>query len=267
MRSLLFVVPVHGRIGLAKICLRQLRRTCDSLIENGVAASAIIVSDAETLEALEPAALGFGWVRRDNYFLSRRFNDGIQLATDPKYNPSPADYVVPFGSDDWADYSLFLEPLPDARTIQGFQWMSFVREDGREISSTFLDYEGGSGIRIIPRELVAALGYRPADEDRERGCDTSILVNLRHAHGSNLRVKHFHLNERQIVDWKTSGEQLNPYETVTTMRHSEHDPNPFEELAQFYPAEALEEMKLYYFGIDATGFGDEAHLVLMGDAP
>ncbi len=265
MSSLMFVVPVHGRLGLAKICLRQLRRTCDSLVENGIAASAIVVSDAYHLAVLEPEALGFGWVRRDNQFLSRRFNDGIQLATDPKFNPSPADYVVPCGSDDWVDYRLFLEPLPDSQTVQGFQWMSFVREDGREISSTFLDYEGGSGIRIIPRELVAALGYRPADEDRERGCDTSILVNLRHAHGSNLRVKHFHLNERQIVDWKTRGEQLNPYETVTTMRHSEHDPNPFEELAQFYPAEALEEMKLYYFGVDVSQFGDAEPRVILGE--
>ena len=47
--------------------------------------------------------LRFGWVIRDNQFTSRRFNDGIQLATDPKFNPAPADYVVPFGSDDWAD--------------------------------------------------------------------------------------------------------------------------------------------------------------------
>ncbi len=267
MRSLMFVVPVHGRLGLAKICLRQLRRTCDSLVENGIAASAIVVSDAYHLSVLDPGPLGFGWVRRDNQFLSRRFNDGIQLATDPKFNPSPADFVVPCGSDDWVDYRLFLEPLPDSQTVQGFQWMSFVREDGREISATFLDYEGGSGIRIIPRELVAALGYRPADEDRERGCDTSILVNLRRAHGDNLRVKHFHLNERQIVDWKTRGEQLNSYDAVTVMRRSEHDPNPFEELGQFYPAEALEEMRLYYFGVDVTGFGDEAPLVLMGETP
>ncbi len=267
MSSVMFVVPVHGRLGLAKICLRQLRRTCDALIENGVAASAIIVADAYHLAVLNPEDRGFGWVQRDNKFLSRRFNDGIQLATDPAWNPAPADYVVPFGSDDWADYRLFLEPLPDAHTVQGFQQMSFVREDGREISSTFLDYEGGAGIRIIPRELVAPLGYRPADEDCERGCDTNILRNMKRFHGDNLTVKHFHLNERQIVDWKTKGMQLNSYDAVTVMRRSEHTSNPFVELAPFYPADALDEMKRYYFGVDVTGYGSEGQEVLMGSDP
>jgi hypothetical protein len=37
MSSLMFVVPVHGRLQLASICLRQLRRTCDALIDNGIA--------------------------------------------------------------------------------------------------------------------------------------------------------------------------------------------------------------------------------------
>lgn len=246
MRTLLFVVPVHGRLTLSAICLRQLRRTCDALLDAGVMASAIVVSDRDTLKLLKPHKLRFGWVRRDNQFVSRRFNDGIQLATDPKYNPSPAQFVVPFGSDDWADHRLFVEPLPAPDTIMGFQWMSFVREDGREISSTFLDYTGGAGIRIIPRELVAPLGYRPADEDRERGCDTSILVNLRRHHGDNLRVRHMHLNERQIVDWKTHGEQLNAYENVTHLHRTTTSRDPFVELAPFYEADALEDMRSYY---------------------
>lgn len=246
MRSLWFVVPVHGRLPLARICLRQLRRTCDALIDHGVAATAVIVSDQDTLNTVDPQTLRFGWVRRDNQFLGRRFNDGIQLATDPKYNTDPADFVVPCGSDDWVDHRLFLEPLPDADTIQGFQQMSFVREDGREICSAFLDYEGGAGVRIIPRELVTPLGYRPADEDRPRGCDTSILRNLRHYHGDSMKVKHWHLNDRQIVDWKTAGEQLNGYQAVTSMRQLATHPDPFQELSAYYPVEALEEMDAYY---------------------
>jgi hypothetical protein len=53
--------------------------------------------------------------------------------------------------------------------------MSFVREDGREMTAKFLNYPGGCGIRVYPREVMERLGYRPADEDRARGCDTSIL--------------------------------------------------------------------------------------------
>ena len=78
---------------LTAICLRQLRRTCDSLAENGVQATAVVIADDENLDTARE--LGFGTVDRDNRFISRRFNDGIQLACDPEFNPRPADYVVP----------------------------------------------------------------------------------------------------------------------------------------------------------------------------
>lgn len=246
MRSLWFVVPVHGRLSLALICLRQLRRTCDQLIAEGVAASAVVIADRANLNALRmPGRFGFATVCRDNNYLGRRFNDGIQLATDPRYNPHPADYVVPCGSDDWVDYRLFLD-LPPQNTIVGFQSISFVSEDGAEISSTFIDYKGGSGIRIIPRDLVAALDYRPADEDRKRACDTSILRNLTARHGGHLKVEHRHLHDRQIVDWKTPTVQMNSYQQVTSLYQIGASKDPFDELAGVYPAEAIEEMRAHY---------------------
>jgi hypothetical protein len=245
MPSLWFCVPVHGRIPLARICLRQLRRTCDALCEDGVNASAVIVSDEDTLAEIDVLGLRFGWVVRDNDYTSARFNDAISLATDPRYNPHPVDYVVPCGSDDWVDHRLFTEPLPPPNTIFGFQHMSFVREDGREICSPKIGYDGGSGIRIIPRQLLEKVGYRPADEDRRRGCDTSILANVRRAH-PDLEVKHWHLHDRQIVDWKTPGIQLNSYKEVTAIHGAGSPADPFEVLADFYPAEALEEMRSYY---------------------
>jgi len=245
MKTLWFCVPVHGRLPLAKICLRQLRRTCDALYGDGVDASAVIVSDHDSLEELDVLGLKFGWVLRENDYTSAKFNDGIQLATDPRYNPTPVDYVVPCGSDDWLDHRLFTEPLPGENTIFGFQQMSFVREDGKEIVSPTIRYVGGSGIRIIPRQLLESVGYRPADEDRMRGCDTSILSNLRRAR-PDLEVRNWHLHPRQIVDWKTPGLQLNSYKEVTAI-HGAHSPaDPFVELADFYPAEALDEMRSYY---------------------
>src|SRR3954449_8391328 len=99
MSSLMFVVPVHGRLPLASICLRQLSRTCDTLNTEGVHASAVVVASQHDLAQLPE--FGFGHVIRDNKYLGRKFNDGIQLAADPSYNPHPADYVVPCGSDDW----------------------------------------------------------------------------------------------------------------------------------------------------------------------
>lgn len=249
MIRLMFVVPVHGRLELTKICLRQLARTCASLIDEGMAASAIVVTSKEELRKLRATInkAGFGYVVRDNEFLGRRFNDGIQLATDPAYNPHPADFVVPCGSDDWVDHRLFLDPLPASDTIMGFKRMAFVREDGREMVTVNLGNRGGAGIRIIPRQLIEPLGYRPAAEDRKRACDTSILSNLYLEHGGALRVHDsLHLHDYQIVDWKSPGAQLNTYGDVTTVHRPGEQRDPYIELADFYPAEALEEMRQHY---------------------
>lgn len=241
MPSLWFIVPAHGRVQLAAICLRQLRRACDALSAEGIEASAVVVATDENVEiALE---LGFGVVERENRFLSRKFNDGIQLACDPRYNPRPADYVVPCGSDDWVDHRIFLN-LPPADTVLGFQRISFVREDGREITSSNITYVGGCGIRAYPREIMARVGYRPADEDRVRACDTSILTNVRKAY-PELKVVHADIDHRQIVDWKTPGQQLNTYEAVSRWR-ARSGADPFEVLAGVFPDESLSEMQAHY---------------------
>lgn len=241
MPSLAFVMPVYGRLPLARICMRQLRRTCDQLTENGVHASAVVVGDDDNLAAA--SSLGFATVRRDNRFLSRKFNDGIQAALDPQWNPHPADYVVPIGSDDWVDWQLFTD-LPRPGHMHGFQRLSFVREDGLEITESVVDYTGGCGIRIYPRQLMAKVGYRPADEDRTRACDTSILVNLRRA-VPGLRIFHADSDHRQIVDWKSPAEQINGYAQVIQYARSKST-DPFDVLADVFPAEALDEMAAHY---------------------
>lgn len=243
MSSLWFVCPAHGRLRLAQICLRQLRRTCDALTAEGVEATAVVIANDENLDTARD--LGFGTIRRDNYFLSRRFNDGIQFALDPRYNRRPADYVVPIGSDDFVDHQLFLN-LPPHDTMVGFKTVSFVREDGAEINTTHLDNIGGAGIRIYPAALMKPLGYRPADEDRPRGCDTSILVNLMRHHGQRMQITYGDLHDRQIVDWKTEGEQLNSYDEIARRRKRLKHGDPFVALAGIYPDDALEDMQAHY---------------------
>jgi hypothetical protein len=241
MPSLWFIVPAHGRAQLASICLRQLRRTCDALVEEGIDATAVVIADDENLDTARD--LGFATIWRANDFVSAKYNDGIQLACDPEYNPRPADYVVPCGSDDWVDYRLFLD-LPPADTMVGFQRLSFVREDGKEMVQRFVDVRGGCGIRIYPREIVAMLGYRPADEDRRRACDTSIITNLWKA--CRFKVVHRELDPRQIVDWKSPDVQLNPYESLTFHKILQNPQDPFTALADLYPEDALREMKEHY---------------------
>jgi hypothetical protein len=220
--------------------MEQLRRTCDALEREGVTASAIVVACDENLETAE--RLGFGTVERDNRFLARRFNDALQLALDPEHNPCPADYAVPIGSDDWVDHRLFLD-LPAQDTMVGFQRLAVVREDGRELAVRHLNYRGGAGIRIWPRRLFEPLGYRPADEDRRRACDTSILVNV--TRRLPFHVEHRHLHDFQIVDWKSPSEQLNGYEMLAGYR-GRTVADPFGALADVYPQEALAAMRELY---------------------
>ncbi len=241
--SLWFVVPAHGRRQLATICLRQLRRTCDALQENGVDATAVVIADDENLDTARE--LGFGTVRRDNRFLSRRFNDGIQLALDKRYNPRRADYVVPCGSDDFVDWRLFTD-LPSQDTLLAFPNLSFVREDGQELRAVRLDYPGGAGIRVWPRKLLERVGFRPAAEDLRRGCDTSMLVNVDRELASGLKVEYRDTDPRQIVDWKSHGQNVNPYDTVATRWRGETLGNPWDALEDMYPSDALESMAAHY---------------------
>lgn len=244
MTSLWFVVPCAGRVGLTAICLRQLRRTCDQLQAAGVDATAVVVADDESLDVA--AELGFARFGRRNAFTSQKFNDGLQLACDPDMNPRPADYAVPLGSDDWCDWRLFIDlPAPD--TLLAFRRASFVREDGLEMVGRDIDYTGGVGMRVYPRQMLEACGYRPADEDRQRGCDTSILVNLCRDLGGQPQITYADSGYYQFVDWKTSGEQLNSYQEITArFRQGIPAADPFQALADTYPAEALEEMAGYY---------------------
>lgn len=243
--TLWFVVPANGRVALSRICLRQLRRTCDELAELGIDASSVVIADDENLDTARE--LGFGTVERNNRWLSRKFNDGIQLACDPRYNARPVDYVVPCGSDDWVSAKVIAGALPErANLVVGFQLCSFVREDGRELAAARVGYRGGCGIRIYPRALLHLVGYRPADEDRERGCDTSILVNVSRAHGSAVDVEHRDSHALQIVDFKSPGAQLNPYRELEAYAFETRE--PWAELACEFPSEAVDEMRAHYAG-------------------
>jgi hypothetical protein len=246
MPSLWFVMPVHGRLPLATICLRQLRRTCDQLANHGIEATAVVIADRRNLRHLREldSLHGFGTIERDNEYLSRRFNDGYQFACDPEFNPRPADYAVPIGSDDWIDHRI-LTRLPAPDTVLGFQHCSFVSPDGTEMMSTFLRVDGGCGIRVYPRQVLEATEYRPAAEDLSRGCDTSTLNNTRQSF-AGLKIEHREIDPRQIVDWKSPDQQVTPYERIWGRHRGEKHVSPFDQLADLYPRDSLDEMAAIY---------------------
>jgi len=243
VKSLWFIVPAHGRHDLTRICLGQLRRTCDQLKASGVDATAVVIACDENLDTAR--GLGFGTVERNNRFLSRKYNDGIQVATDPAINPRPADYIVPCGSDDWVDHRLFTN-LPPDDTIVGFQTIAFVHPSGEQIATTKLRSVAGCGIRIYPAVMMEPFGYRPGDEDRVRACDTSILYNVQRRLGNAALVEHRYLHDRQIVDWKSPDQQVTPWESIIGRHSSRIDTDPFDQLTGFYPEDALDAMRVLY---------------------
>lgn len=244
MPSLWFVVPADGRAQLTRICLKQIRHVCDRLCEHGIDATAVVVACDENLDTA--AELGFATFGRVNEPLSRKFNDGIAVALDPRLNDRPADYVAMCGSDDWVDWRIFLD-LPPANAMLAFRQAAFVSEDGREIVSRQIDYQGGVGIRVYPRQLLETLGYRPADESRSRGCDTSIWVNVKRSHPREPQIIYGDRHPWQIVDWKSPGKQLNGFRDVTArFRRGHAASDPFETLAGVYPDDLLVEMADHY---------------------
>lgn len=258
MATLWFVVPAHGRAQLTRICLRQLRRTCDALTAEGLEACAVVIADDANLDTARE--FGFATIRRDNRYLSAKFNDGIQLACDGRLNPRVVDYVVPFGSDDWIDYRVILERLPAPREVVAFRHASFVDETGKRLVTRDIDYRGGVGIRIYPRAMMArqrqvfrnpdmfAPRYRPAEEDLKRGCDTSILVNVtRTYNGNGPLIVYADRHAHQIVDWKSPTNQLNSWGDIVSRFHRGVAPaDPFEILRGVFPDEALDEMRAHY---------------------
>jgi hypothetical protein len=237
---LCFVVPAHGRVDLTRVCLRQLARTCQALAPD-IQATAVVIADDENLDTAD--GLGFATVRRDNKQLGRKFNDGYQLACDPAFNPHPADYVVPCGSDDWVDPVIFHQ-LPPENTIGVFRQIAVVNEDQTRLSRLRVGWKGGAGVRIIPRSLLELVGYRPAEEDRQRAIDTSSLSGYRDAlRGVMPPMVDLDVHPLQIVDWKTRGEQLNTYAMLRGFRRGDESTDPHGELAAVFPVEAIEEMR------------------------
>ncbi len=239
MTRVYFVVPVHGREALTRVCLRQLRRTCDAAREYDADATAVVIGEGDILDFAYD--LGFATVERDNTALGRRFNDGYQVACDPRFNPDPADYAVPCGSDDWVDHVIF-QRLPPPDTIGNFRQIAIVNEDQTALARLRVSKPIGCGVRIIPASLIAAAGYRPAEEDYSRMIDASTQHGITSALGRRQpRQVFLDVHPLQIVDWKTHGEQLNSYSMLAGRRGAECD--VWSTLAEFYPSESLEEMR------------------------
>lgn len=241
--SVWFIVPAHGRVPLARVCLRQLGRTCDTLADDGIDASAVVIAADANLDTARD--LGFGTVERENVPLGRKWNDGYELA-----GRTGIDYVIPFGSDDWIDAALVAARVRVGADIACSRLSAVVNEQGTRLATLNIRYgdgvDFGDGVRTIKTGLLRFCGYRPAQEDSQRGIDTSVWKAITAA--CRPQVAFVELHPLQIVDFKSRDEQLNPYDGFIADRRMgvTESVTPWDDLAAVYPAVALDEMRAVY---------------------
>lgn len=240
-----FVVPTFGRLSSTAVCLRQLGRTCRTLSDAGLDASAVVVGNDETL--LEAEKQDFTTIVQENIPLGRKWNDAYQQAA-----REGADYFVPIGSDDWVDPDIFTRLPEHAREIVCYRRCAMVNPAGTRLALLEIPYRGGIGIRVFTRPMLSQLEFRPAIENKRRAIDTSILRRLMAPSKMLAKVTYADVHDKQIVDWKDpGGVQLNTYEDCVPYFQQEVE-DPFDALRGWYPAEALAEMYAVYHQEEAA---------------
>lgn len=228
-----FVVPAHGRIPLARICLERLAQVCDELDARAV----VVACDANLDIARQH---GLQTIVRDNKNLGRRFNDGIAYAA------ARADYVFPLGSDDLIAPGLVRRMLsghdgnPDR--IIATRHMAAVSPAG-ELALLRIKYADGAGPSLVPAAALARCAYRPADDHGARAIDSSIRRNLR-ARGP-LTVTCIDSNPLELVDLKTDGANLNTFEMLLPYATARRR-DTWDALATVHPRETIDKLRALY---------------------
>jgi hypothetical protein len=228
-RALCFIIPAHGRLEIAKVCLRQLVRTCEALEHRALVASAVVIADDENLDIARD--LGFATVERDNSQLGRKINDGYELAS-----MHGADYFVPFGSDDWIDHRWIR--LPGSGETICTHLSAVVNEDCTRIAR--LDIRFGDGVRVYGRKTLERVGFRPAAEDRKRALDAATDSGVSDTGARKVFHDTDHL---AIVDFKSKA-NLNNYAGCAQHYGNRNETGDvWTQLAAVYPSEAITEMQ------------------------
>ncbi len=239
MKTLAFVVPAYQRFELAAVCLRQLAATCGELLEHGIRATAVVVADDANLDVADE--LGFATVKQENLPFGRKWNDGIEYAA--RY--LEVDYVVPFGTDNMVLPELIAAQVPKRKhAIGAHRRFTIVHQDGWRGQVLNVDYEGGDGIRVIPAALLEPVAYRPAEDDRARGIDTSIWNSITRAHGKPPKFEYVDVHPLQVVGFQSADVQLNDYSSLRAL-FSEGDERRdiWEYIRTRYPAGVVDEAR------------------------
>lgn len=223
--TLWFVTPAWQRYALSEVCYDQRVEVIRTLAANGVEARCVVVADDENIDLAR--ARGFDVVERDNEWLGRKFNDGIEYAC-----RNGASRVVPIGSDSWIDPAYFLPLTPRAITRTSGLYCVVTADRMAEIN---VDDVKGAGPYVIDRWALRGSGFRPAKDEIKRGVDGSTIKGIR----VQMRWKRNDLHPFQYVGFR-GVPHLTPYENLLERWGVREHADPWAILANHYPPALVE---------------------------
>lgn len=228
--TLFFVTPAFGRYALSEVCFEQRVRVIETLRKAGVEARCVVIADDENLDLARER--GFATVEQNNDYLGRKFNDGIEYAC-----RNGASRIVPIGSDSWVDPAYFLPMLPRRRATRTSRLYCVVTPD--RIAELVVNDAKGAGPYVLPRFLLRASEFRPADDERQRGIDRSTVKGLR----PKPRWVQHDLHPYQYIGFR-GVPHLTPYRMLVDAWGVAEHTDPWAILAKHYPVDLVERARL-----------------------
>jgi hypothetical protein len=226
--GLWFATPAWGRYELSAVCFDQRQHVIDTLAKNGIEAHCVVVADDENLDLARER--GFAVVERDNEYLGRKFNDGIEYA-----GRHGATWIVPIGSDSWIDPAYFL-PIPGRHGTRTSSLYAVV--EPARMAACRVRTPAGAGPYVFHRSLLGP-GFRPADDLKLRHVDSSMVKGLSARPAWAPRNVHAF----QYVGFRGKP-HLTPYSVLQQKWGVREYPSPWPILAEHYPGHLVERARV-----------------------
>lgn len=221
--GLWFVTPAWGRLALSEVCFDQRQRVIEALTAAGIEAHCVVVADDENLDIAR--SFGFSTVERDNEWLGRKFNDGMEYA-----GRHGADWIVPIGSDSWIDPAYFMPMTRKWRTRTSPLYSVVTADKLGELS---VDDLKGAGPYVFHRNYLAPSKFRPAQDELSRGVDSSTVKNLR------VNWERRNMHGFQYIGFRGQP-HLTSYDLLMTKWGVKEHSDPWGILAQHYPQDLVD---------------------------
>lgn len=228
--SVWFITPAWQRFDLSAVCFEQRRRVMARLAEQGIEARCVVVADDDNLDIAR--ALGFDTVERDNEWLGRRYNDGIEYAI-----AHGATWAVPIGADSWIDPDYFV-PLPpdEAKVVRTSQLYAPVEMDRLAVTRV-RHRTNPAGPHMFHRGLLRKAHNRPMPDKIRRDTDSLTVKTL-----MPYRYQYRDVQTLQYIGFRAPP-FITQYDTLVRRWGKAEHRKPWELLAQHYDADLVDGAK------------------------